>query len=267
MRTMPREGGFAFFVGGKRERVRTIVMVVAVLAVLAALVGIGIGLGAAITSAPHDDGDRGANAVAPGFVALGSGHGAERIGVFPSRDGTGPGGGGAGPGGTAQPSPAPPPPSGQGARTPLPPSPPTRVWIPSIGVTSSLIRLGMAADGSLEVPSDYGIAGWWAGGPTPGETGAAVIVGHVDSKSGPGVFFRLRRLKPGDVVWVARQDGTRVRFLVQRLVQAPKTRFPTREVYASPGYVALRLITCGGAFDRRTGHYVDNVIVFARASG
>jgi hypothetical protein len=88
----------------------------------------------------------------------------------------------------------------------------------------------------------------------------------VDSRSGPAVFYRLRQLRPGDPVWVERQDGRKVRFVVQRLKQVPKTSFPTHEVYGFQPHVMLRLITCGGVFNRNTGHYVDNVIVFATAS-
>jgi sortase (surface protein transpeptidase) len=148
----------------------------------------------------------------------------------------------------------------------LPPSPPVRIWIPSIGVTSGLVRLGLEPDGTLQVPSEFGVAGWWAGGPSPGEKGAAVIVGHVDSTAGPGVFFRLPHLRPGAVVWVSREDQAAVEFVVQRIEQVPKTRFPTKEVYGPQPNATLRLVTCGGAFDHSTGHYVDNVIVFASAA-
>jgi hypothetical protein len=163
---------------------------------------------------------------------------------------------------------APPPsrPLGHGSKTPLPPSPPTNIWIPSIGVGSTLIRLGLNPDGSLEVPANFAVAGWWAGGRSPGERGAAVIVGHVDSKSGPAVFFLLRYLRHGDPIWVQRQDGRKVRFVVQRLEQVPKIHFPTQEVYGYHPQAMLRLITCGGAFNHQTGHYADNVIVFATAS-
>jgi Sortase domain len=146
---------------------------------------------------------------------------------------------------------------------PAPPPPPMSIGIPAIGVSSHVIALGLQPDGTLQTPSDYGEAGWGSGGPAPGAVGPAVIVGHVDSTSGPAVFFHLRDLKPGDLIWVTRADGTEVSFVVRRLEQVPKSRFPTKEVYGPQPYAALRLITCGGAFDRSTGHYVDNVIVFA----
>jgi sortase (surface protein transpeptidase) len=140
------------------------------------------------------------------------------------------------------------------------------IRIPSIGVSSHVIPLGLLPDGSLQTPADYGEAGWWSGGPTPGAVGPAVIVGHVDSTAGPAVFFHLRDLKPGDLVWVTRADGAKVSFVVRRLEQVAKAQFPTKEVYGPQPYATLRLITCGGTFDRSTGHYLDNVIVFADAA-
>jgi Sortase domain len=142
--------------------------------------------------------------------------------------------------------------------------PPVRMAIPSIGVRSRVVPLGLNPDGTLEVPTDYAVAGWWSGGTRPGDVGPAVIVGHVDSRSGPAVFYRLRDLRPGNRIVVWRRDGSVVRFVVERLQQLPKSGFPTQEVYGEVPYVGLRLVTCGGAFDRSTGHYVDNVIVFAR---
>lgn len=144
---------------------------------------------------------------------------------------------------------------------------PVRVRIPVIGVTSGLERLGRAADRSVEVPQDPQSAGWYAEGPRPGEVGPAVLLGHVDSRLGPAVFFRLRELVPGDEVLVDRADGTTARFVVSRLQQVPKDTFPTELVYYPTTQAELRLVTCGGTFDRRTGHYRDNVIVFAGQSG
>jgi sortase (surface protein transpeptidase) len=140
---------------------------------------------------------------------------------------------------------------------------PVRVNIPKIHVTSSLDRLGRAADGTVEVPSDWQVAGWYAPGPRPGDPGSAVILGHVDSKSGPAVFYRLRELRRGDLVEVARADGSTLRFIVERTQQYPKNRFPTDEVYYPTLTPALRLVTCGGAFDPTAGHYRSNIIVFA----
>jgi hypothetical protein len=140
------------------------------------------------------------------------------------------------------------------------------VAIPAVDVDAPVIRLGLNPDGTLEVPSDYSVAGWWSGGPIPGDVGPAVIVGHIDNKSGPAVFYRLRSLKPGQVVVVRRPDGAQVRFAVERIEEVPKSQFPSKMVYGAVNDAELRLITCGGAFNYSTGHYVDNIIVFARLS-
>ncbi len=141
---------------------------------------------------------------------------------------------------------------------------PVRIEIPSIGVRAPIIRLGLNPDRTLEVPTDYGDTGWWTGGSRPGETGPAVIVGHVDSQTGPAVFYRLGELRKGDKVVVIRRDGSRARFTVQGSERFPKDEFPTARVYGRTDGPTLRLITCGGAFDSSTGHYVDNTIVYAR---
>jgi sortase (surface protein transpeptidase) len=147
------------------------------------------------------------------------------------------------------------------ARTP---SPPVRVEIPSIGVSSRLVRLGLNADGTMEVPRDYGRAGWFTGGAMPGQDGPAVISGHVDSKSGPAVFYRLRELRPGDTIRVRRADGRWLAFEVTGSARYAKAAFPTDAVFGPVTGPVLRLITCGGAFDRSSGHYLDNVVVTAR---
>ena len=140
---------------------------------------------------------------------------------------------------------------------------PVRIEVPSIGVASTLQRLGRAPDRTVQVPSRWEVAGWYAGGTRPGDPGSAVILGHVDSKSGPAVFYRLSELRRGDTVTIRRADGSSVRFVVQRIQQYPKDRFPTDEVYYPTLTPALRLVTCGGQFDYATGHYRSNVIVFA----
>ena len=140
---------------------------------------------------------------------------------------------------------------------------PVRIEIPAIGVTSSLDRLGRAPDKTVQVPSRWEVAGWYAPGTRPGDPGSAVILGHVDSRSGPAVFYRLRELRRGDLVEVARADGSTVRFAVQRTEQYDKRRFPTDEVYYPTLTPALRLVTCGGEFDATAGHYRSNIIVFA----
>lgn len=145
--------------------------------------------------------------------------------------------------------------------------PPVEVAIPVIGVRSSLVGLRLQNDGTLQVPTDYAQAGWYSDGPAPADTGQpAVIVGHVDSKAGPAVFYRLRELKNGDPVLVRRADGTSVRFVVYRSAQYPKDDFPAQQVYAPQPEAELRLITCTGDFDPATGHYLGNYVVYAKES-
>jgi hypothetical protein len=140
---------------------------------------------------------------------------------------------------------------------------PVALIIPAIGVRTSLIRLGRTATGSLQVPGTTAVAGWYAGSPRPGEIGAAVIAGHVDSYRGPGVFFRLRLLRRGDLILVRRADGSLVAFRVLQAHLYLKTRFPTAAVYGPAPAAELRLVTCGGAFDAATGSYLSNVVVSA----
>jgi hypothetical protein len=141
---------------------------------------------------------------------------------------------------------------------------PAFISIGSIGTTTSLVELGRNGDGTLEVPEDFGIAGWWRYGPRPGDPGPAVITGHLDSVRGPGVFAKLGRVKPGDDVVVTRRDGVQVRFIVTRIDRYPKRAFPTRNVYGPTDASELRVITCGGNFDRQQRSYDDNIVVFAR---
>jgi len=140
---------------------------------------------------------------------------------------------------------------------------PLAVDVPSVGIATSLIRLHVAADGSLEAPGSFGVAGWWADGAEPGAVGAAVLVGHVDSFTGPAAFYRLGDVNPGAMVSVTRSDHSVVTFAVDGVRQFPKDRFPAEEVYGATPTATLRLITCGGRFDRRRGEYDDNVVVFA----
>lgn len=124
------------------------------------------------------------------------------------------------------------------------------------------MKLGLQADGTLEVPKGGFPAGWYTGGPTPGEIGPAVIAGHVDM-NGPGVFYRLHSMKPGDQVTVTRADGSRPVFRVTQVAEYLKDSFPTKLVYGNLDHPGLRLITCGGTFNSKTGHYEDNIVVFA----
>jgi len=141
-------------------------------------------------------------------------------------------------------------------------STPVRLQIATIGVDSTLMALGLGADGSMNVPPGGFPAGWYTGGPTPGEMGPAVIAGHVDMK-GPGVFFSLHRMKPGDQVTVTRVDGSQPVFRVTQVEQYLKDNFPTKLVYGNLDHAGLRLITCGGTFNSQSGHYEDDLVVFA----
>ncbi|MEV0619770.1 class F sortase [Nonomuraea sp. NPDC050404] len=141
---------------------------------------------------------------------------------------------------------------------------PVRLRIPAIGVSTRIIPLRLDAKGRLIAPTSYVRVGWNKAGPEPGERGAAVIAGHVDSKTGPAVFYRLPKLSKGDRVHVDRSDGSTVTFKVTRLARYPKNRIPNKEVYGPAKGAQLRLITCGGTFDRTRGSYRDNVIVFAQ---
>lgn len=144
---------------------------------------------------------------------------------------------------------------------------PTALAIPAIGVQSALLSLGQSADGTLDVPTagpDYNRAGWYRYSPTPGALGPAVIAGHVDSAAdGPSVFYRLGGLHVGDKVLVTRADGSVAVFSIDDVRRFSKTAFPTAYVYGNTDHAALRLITCGGTFDRASGHYLDNVVVRA----
>jgi sortase (surface protein transpeptidase) len=144
---------------------------------------------------------------------------------------------------------------------------PVRLRIPSLRVDTPLQGLGRAADQTIEVPTDFGVAGWFADGPRPGQAGPAVILGHADSATGPGVFLRLPELAPGADVQVDRADGSSVDFRVTAVRRVAKAGFPTEEVYGPTLDPSLRLVTCGGQFDRTRSSYHDNVIVYAEPAG
>jgi LPXTG-site transpeptidase (sortase) family protein len=151
------------------------------------------------------------------------------------------------------------------ARKPAAPVRPLAVSIPAIGVTSSLVPLKLDRAGALQPPDDFVHAGWYVGAPTPGDQGPAVIAGHVDSRKGPAIFFRLRDLKPGDQVIVTRSDHRTARFKVVEVQRYPKNAFPAARVYMPTPDAALRLITCGGSFDYARRSYRDNIVVYAVA--
>lgn len=140
---------------------------------------------------------------------------------------------------------------------------PIAIDIARLGVHSTLVDLHKNPNGTLQVPTDFGQAGWYVGSAHPGDAGPTVIVGHVDSYRGPGVFFQLSRLRRGDVIRVRRADRTVALFTVQEVRTVAKRRFPTAAVYRGNGRPSLRLVTCGGTFDRASGHYLANTVVFA----
>jgi LPXTG-site transpeptidase (sortase) family protein len=141
---------------------------------------------------------------------------------------------------------------------------PTSLVIPSIGVTTSLVHLGLTGSGALQVPPTTAVAGWYTGSPRPGSVGSAVIAGHIDSISGPGVFYRLSQLQRGARVYVRRADGTLAVFEVTQVRSYPKDDFPTTAVYGAVPDPELRLITCGGTFDYSTRSYLSNTVVYAK---
>ncbi|WP_405618358.1 class F sortase [Streptomyces sp. NBC_01508] len=145
-------------------------------------------------------------------------------------------------------------------------APPTRIRIPAIGLDQGLLGLRVQQDGRLGVPKDPARVGWWSDGPRPGDPGAVVVVGHVDSATGPGAFHGLSSLRPGDKVTLRREDGGEVTFTIQALRQYEKNAIPDSQVYATTGPPALRLITCGGTYDRGRGEYRDNLVVYATSA-
>ncbi|WP_299037676.1 class F sortase [uncultured Pseudokineococcus sp.] len=143
---------------------------------------------------------------------------------------------------------------------------PVRLRVPAVGIDTDLLHLGLNEDGTLAVPPRTGPdnlkASWYDGSPRAGQVGPTVIAGHIDSREGPSVFYRLGELEPGDEVHVDRADGTTATFVVDTAERYPKDDFPTQRVYGSTDDPQVRLITCGGVFDRTTGHYRDNTVVY-----
>ncbi|SEF35932.1 Sortase family protein [Amycolatopsis pretoriensis] len=174
---------------------------------------------------------------------------------------------------TAQPPPAQPvvvdPEPASGAVAALPKSDPVSIDIPKIGAHSTLVPLGVNADDTIQVPpvTTPLQAGWYTYAPTPGEIGPAVVLGHVDGNHQKGIFFRLKELAAGDRVSIARKDGTTALFEVTKVHQVPKQEFEKEGVYDDTPGPELRLITCGGVFDRSAHNYVDNIVVYARLIG
>ncbi|MEC3954633.1 class F sortase [Nocardia sp. CDC153] len=142
-------------------------------------------------------------------------------------------------------------------------STPTSFAIPSINTSGSLIAVGLNADGSVQVPADYKQAGWYQQGPAPGEQGSAVILGHVDSYKGEGIFFSLKKTKPGDMIDVTRADGKVAHFKVTDVRMYLKSQFPDQLVFGPRGGATLQVVTCGGNFDQSAKSYESNVVVFS----
>jgi sortase (surface protein transpeptidase) len=142
---------------------------------------------------------------------------------------------------------------------------PVRITIPRIHVNAPVEPLGQNPDGTVEVPTltRPNLAGWYKYGPTPGQKGAAVVLGHVDAHRHQAVFFRLGSLHRGDRIHVTRAGGTTATFAVDSVVPVAKDAFPTQSVYGKTKYAALRVVTCGGKYDKKTMHYLDNIIVYA----
>ena len=175
-------------------------------------------------------------------------------------------------------TPAPPQPSAAQARSgtaghrttapALPPSPPSRVRIPAIGVDAPLTGLGLTSTGSLDVPpaGRENLAGWYEAGTTPGETGTAIVAGHVDNADGPAVFYSLGALRKGARIEVARRDGGTAVFTVDAVEVYDARHFPDEKVYGAAPRPELRVITCGGGYSRTTG-YRGNVVVYAHLTG
>jgi sortase (surface protein transpeptidase) len=148
--------------------------------------------------------------------------------------------------------------------SPAPAAPaPVSLTIPAIGVHTKLTRLGITAKGTLQVPTITSVAGWYTGSPRPGEVGSAVIAGHIDSYSGPGIFYRLSDMRPGQRIYVRRANGSLAVFSVTAVQQYPKDRFPTSQVYGPAPDAELNLITCGGTFDYATRSYLSNTVVYS----
>lgn len=156
---------------------------------------------------------------------------------------------------------------GSPAVEPLDASPPQRIDIPKLKVSTTMVNLGLDGKKAMETPKGPDKAGWYEPGPAPGAKGPAVIAAHVTWDRKPAVFFRLGELRKGDTVEVARQDGRTAVFTVDRVARYAKDRFPTIEVYRNVDHAALRLITCGGEFSTATNRYSDNVVVYAKLTG
>ena len=144
-------------------------------------------------------------------------------------------------------------------------SPPVTVRIPAVGLTASVVPVGLSGSGQWQMPPPS-LAGWYRLGPAPGSRGPAVLVGHVDSYHGPAVFYRLSGVRPGDTVQVARADGSESTFVISRVTVVRSTEFPTKAVFGPTARADIRLITCTGPFDTGTRSYINSLIVWGHAT-
>lgn len=148
---------------------------------------------------------------------------------------------------------------------PMAASAPLRIEIPVLHVSAPVMRLGLNADGSVQVPplASHNLAGWYDGSVTPGQRGSPVILGHVDSSTGISVFFYIKNLRPGNEIKIVRADGSTATFAVDGVQKVEKSAFPTHTIYGNVSYPSLRLITCAGPFDAAAGQYLDNIVVYS----
>jgi sortase (surface protein transpeptidase) len=142
---------------------------------------------------------------------------------------------------------------------------PVRLRVPSISLDTEFVEpLGLLAGGEVAVPDSFTDVGWYKHGPTPGEIGPSVILGHVDSVKGPAVFYSLGQISIGDEIFVDREDGTTVRFIAEKLERYKQSEFPTEQVYGNIPYAGLRLITCTGTYDKQSQRYTHNLVIYAK---
>ena len=171
-------------------------------------------------------------------------------------------------------------PSTVGTRVPFAPNPasvaaplrtsaPMTIVIPAIKVNAPVTNLGLNKDGTVQVPplDNHNLAGWYDRSVTPGAKGTSVILGHVDDYTGPSVFYNVKNLRKDDAIDIVRSDGVTAVFAVDGVQKATKINFPTSDVYGNVAYPALRLVTCGGLFDAKTGEYLDSIVVYAHLAG
>lgn len=154
-------------------------------------------------------------------------------------------------------------PRGNATRFDIARSTPVQVRVIALHLKVALTKLGLNPDGTVQVPTNPDLPGWYRRGPAPGQPGSAVILGHVDSYDGPAVFYRLATVAPGDRITVLLASGIVAHYLVSSVHTYPNADFPARTVYGTHGVSRLKLVTCGGGFDRVAGHYLGNVVVFA----